>query len=416
MECNEVGTVRQASAREISRITRNLIAAQVVFLAFVGLAYANPDEPKKVNCDKGQTIAQKLQDNAKPITIEVRGTCHENVVIDRDDVTLVAGPSGGTVNGPDPTQNTITVRGARIVIDGLTVTGGFNGITNRGGLTIRNCTVQGTGRNGISFYRGGHGTVDHCTVRNNPRFGIRVEGGSATVTNSTISGNTEAGIIVNGGGNGRIGITDVTTYAGNTITGNQQSGIWVGIGGTAIVGGNEISSNGIGSGTFGQFGIGVFGATAAIVGNNTISGNAGAGVFAHSSSVLIGDAGFGLPTENTITGNGIGTSATKGGIYGFLGASLDIRNATINGNTGDGVTLNLRSTARMFGDTVTNNSANGILLTRGGGLVLQSPTVSVSGNTLFGVQCTDGESSGGGELSGIIGNTAGEVSPGCTGF
>jgi hypothetical protein len=35
---------------------------------------------------------------------------------------------------------------------------------------------------------------------------------------------------------------------------------------------------------------------------------------------------------------------------------------------------------------------------------------------LFGLECTDEESSFGGNTSGISGNTEGDVSPSCTGF
>ena len=123
---------------------------------------------KKVNCTKGQTITHALQGlDFIPITIQVKGTCNENVEIVRDDVTLIADPLGGTVIGLDPNEPTINVRALRTVIDGLTVSGGRTGITVRGGATIQNCTVQNTGGDGISFFHGGNGTVDNCTVQNN---------------------------------------------------------------------------------------------------------------------------------------------------------------------------------------------------------------------------------------------------------
>ncbi len=378
---------------------------------------------KKVNCTKGQTITHALQGfDFIPITIQVKGTCNENITIVRDDVTLIADPLGGIVNGADPNTNTISIGAARTVIDGLTVTGGRNGISvyGSGGSTIRNCTVQNNGRIGIVYFHGGHGLVDNCTVQNNGFIGVYIEGASATVINSTISSNTGPGIHVHLGGSARIGITDHDQYAGNTISNNQGNGIFITYGGRADIAGNTIQGNGTDpTSPSGRPGIFVHNAGATLVGNNRITGNSGTGVQAFgSSSVHIGAPDRGLPITgvfaNVITGN------AKGGIIGYLGASLYIRDATINGNSGDGVTLFLRSTAWMFGNTINNNTGHGILLTLGGGLLLQDPAVTVSGNTKFGLQCFGNESSFSGNTSGISGNGSGipeeQVSPSCTGF
>ena len=382
---------------------------------------------KKVNCTNGETIARALQVlDIVPITIQVKGTCNENISIVLDDVTLKADPLGGTINGPDPDKPTITLNAARTVIDGLTVTGGRGGIKVVGSATIQNCIVQNTGQSasssaGITFYHGGQGTVDNCTVHNNGNYGIVIEGGSATVTNSTISSNAAAGILLTLSGSARIGITDRFEYAGNTVRSNGSAGIRVTGSSSANIGGNTIEGNGTNLSSPDQCGIGVYNATATLAGNNKITGNTGSGVFASASVVVIGQPGTPLPITgpfaNEITGNGA-TAPTKGGVFGFLGSSLDIRSATINGNFGNGVTLSLRSTARMFDDIVNNNTGNGISLALGGGLFLPFgvPTVTVTGNTSFGLQCSGTESSYDGNTSGILGNAVGNVSPSCTGF
>lgn len=185
-----------------------LLSALLVLGVCGGQVWGDQGVVKKVDCAKGQTITHARQESSdNPLMIYVSGTCNENIEIVRNDVTLIADPpGGGTVNGPDPEKNTINVRASRTVIDGLTVTGGRTGIN--GGATIRNCTVQYTGRNGISFYHGGNGTVDNCQVINNPHHGIFIEGGSGTVINSRISSNGGTGIVINAGGGARIGITD----------------------------------------------------------------------------------------------------------------------------------------------------------------------------------------------------------------
>ena len=109
-------------------------------------------------------------------------------------------------------------------------------------------------------------------------------------------------------------------------------------------------------------------------------------------------------------------NAATGGVFGTQGSSLQIQGATINGNTGNGVFLNFQSNARMYDSIVNNNSGNGILLVHGAALLLQDPAVTVTGNALFGLQCGGTESSFSGNISGILGNTGGDVNPFCTGF
>jgi hypothetical protein len=381
-----------------------------------------------VDCNNGETITDALQQLGDPLTIQVKGTCNENVEIVRNDVTLIAHPSGGTINGPDPNKITINVRGSpRTVIDGLTVTGGRTGIN--GSAMIRNCTIQNNAWNGVSFYHGGNGTVDSCRIKDNPHHGIVIEGGSATVINSTISSNGGVGIIVNPGGSARIGITDRNEYAGNTISNNGSNGIHV-AGGSAFIGGNTISGNGTDpNARWGRHGIGFFYGNGSVVGYNRITGNPYSGIIAKSSAVMIGDGGFGLligaPGEdpmyaNVITGNNMAGTPDNGGVYGYLGASLDIRYSTISNNTGDGVILRLRSTARMYGDTINENSGNGILLDQGGGVRLQGPldpypvpavTATDNGSGLA-LQCFGGESS---FLGGFAAGSD-PVSGSCNGF
>jgi hypothetical protein len=150
-----------------------------------------------VDCARNQTITQALEHiPGSPLLITVKGTCNENVEIVRDDVTLLADPSGGGINGPDASQHTIRVRASRTLIDGLTVTGGKHGINVGGSATIQNCTIHDTGRNGINFYHGGHGVVDNCRITNSQNHGILIEGAVATVTNSTISSNAGAGFMI----------------------------------------------------------------------------------------------------------------------------------------------------------------------------------------------------------------------------
>ena len=381
-----------------------LLAALLVLVVCEAQAWGDKDDHhdnvKQVNCSKGQTITHALEEcDGNPITIEVKGTCNENVTIDRDDVTLMADPSGGAINGLDPNKHTIDVRAGRTTIDGLTVTGGWNGINvyGSGGLTIRNSTVQDTGRSGIVFSRGSYGAVDNCMVQKNGDRGIYIEGASVSVTNSTISYN-KMGIQVALGGNARIGVP-TGQYAGNTISNNYGNGIFVFGGSSAAIGGNTINGNGTDFNMiYGISGIFVLNATATLVGSNTIANNKGVGVLAASSTVRMAEPGFGLPTHNTITGNGTGPSTIpRGGALAQWGTSLVINDADISNNIGNGVALQGCSIASFVGP---------------------GPIPTVTGNSGFGLQCNDANSCSrfGGNTSGITGNMAGDVSPNCMGF
>lgn len=392
---------------------------------------AQPTLAVSVRCEAGQTIARALRqgDERKPLTVVVEGTCTENVVVDRDDVSLVAGSTGGTVTGVDPGLSTITVTAARVTIQGLTVTAGRNGILGVGARALRivNCTVENTGRTGIVFFQGASGTVDACTVRHNPVDGIAVESSSATVVNSVVSRNRRAGILLTDGSSGRIGVSNTGGAAGNSITENGSNGIHISIGSTAFIAANTISGNGTDpAGALGRLGLAVLHSSADLIGLNAITRNASHGVFARSASVLVGDPSFSFSSVNTITENGTAVPSSAG-IFGFAGTSLILRNANVSGNNGFGVVLSLRSSAQMSGNTIQNNlgfppNGDGIRLALGSGLLVDPSPAAVNvvtGNSGFGVNCTDGEASvvnTGFLVLAPPANAGGSVSPACTGF
>jgi hypothetical protein len=63
-----------------------------------------------------------------------------------------------------------------------------------------------------------------------------------------------------------------------------------------------------------------------VAGGNTITGNGTAGTFVIGSIAVVGDSGFGVPTNNMISGN-----ATNGISVG-LGSAPAVLNATMQNN------------------------------------------------------------------------------------
>ena len=389
-----------------------------VFLALTASTVARAQEPTKevtVNCALGETIAKALTlgDERKPMLVVVQGVCRESVTVGRSDVTL-RGAAGGSVSGPDSGVDAIAVTGNRVTIEGLTVTGGLNGIVGNGaaGLTVRNSVVEGTSRTGITYRNGASGLVEGCTIRLNPRDGLAVEASHASILDSTVTANARLGVVVTNGGSARIGLDPNNRPAGNAITSNGQNGVLVAFSSSAVLAMNQILDNGsVPGGLFGQIGVNVANATVDLAGGNTISGHAGQGIYARAASVMIGNPTYGISTVNTISGN------ASGGVFGFLGSSLVVRSAVISGNGAFGLGLSLKSDGQLFPSTIQNNGGDGIRLVFGSGLFVSQPSVVVSGNGGFGLQCTDGESSVVNTVYlALSGNGLGGVSGSCTGF
>jgi hypothetical protein len=379
------------------------------------------DRTTTVDCAAGETIAKALTrgDERKSLTILIKGSCSESVVINRSDVKLAAAAPGATISGPDPTIDVIRVTGSRVTIDGITVTGGRNGVTADGapGLIVQNAFVQNTGRNGITYAHGASGVVDSTAVTGNARDGVAVDAAQGTVINSQISNNARMGVGVFNSGSARIGVDNFNNAGGNIISANAWNGIHIVFGSTALIAMNQIIGNGTSTDSAAlKNGVNLASASADLVGGNTISGNIGTGVNLVRSSAIFGDTIFGFTTVNTVSGNG-----GLGGVFGFLASSLTIRDAVITGNTGSGLALSLNSSAQIISTTIQNNVAGapgtgeGIRLQLGSTLLASTPIGSVTGNAGFGLICTDGESSvvNTGFL-GIGANGLGTVA--CTGF
>jgi len=384
------------------------------------------DRSTTVDCAAGDTIARALRhgDERKSLTILVSGTCSEHVVINRSDIKLAPAAAGGTISGPDPAIDVIRVTGSRVTIDGITVTGGRNGVTADGaaGMIVQNALVQNTGRNGITYAHGASGVVDGATVTGNARDGVAIDAAQGTVINSQISQNTRFGVGTFNGGTARIGIDNFNNAGGNIISANASNGIHIVFGSTALIAMNQIIGNGTSADPAAlKIGVNLASANADFIGGNTISGNTGTGVNLVRSSANFGDANFGITTVNTISGNG--SPVSQGGVVAFNGSSVTIRDAVISNNVAFGLLLTFRSSAQIGNNTIQNNlsigpgTGDGIRLVFGSALFGTTPNGVVTGNGGFGLGCTDGESSviniG---LLGIGANALGGVGPGCTGF
>jgi hypothetical protein len=282
---------------------------------------------------------------------------------------------------------------------------GQNILGNTGPNTIRN-----NGTSGVAVLRSASALIDGNTIEGNSGDGVNVEGGSATVINNVIRANQSKGVTVNSSGHARIGISDTNQAGPNTVENNGLEGVQSGNGGAAYIWSNTIQNNGIASH---RPGVAIYRATGRLIGDNVIQGNGGHGVEVDQGQLFQGVGDFNLtPGRDIIRQNGYS------GISGWNGASLDIQYVEVTGNAENGIVLSLRSTLRIYDSTVSGNPLHGIAVYDGSAAAFYHPTGTqkaiITGNTGWGVFCNSEESSYTGDITGVTGNTAGQVS--CTGF
>lgn len=332
-------------------------------------------------------------------------------------------------------------------------------ITEGSSATIVGGVVETSGGSNIFVGRGSSGQIGigsnglnaGVTVQNGARDGIVVEGGNATIGFSTVSGNARTGILLSNAGSARIGIQNASTgYAPTLVTGNGATGIHVAIGASAFIGGTTIDGNGATpTGSFSGYGIGVHQATATMAGNNLVQNNAESGVFVRAGSIYIGDAAFGLATDNTIQNNG-NLGPNTGGLFAFQNGVIFVNDADVLDNAGaalqafeagiielraastatardeagvHGATINFGSTLRVRDSAaIVSPGGDGVQASNMSAVNVRDATAVIQGNgaTGVGVRCTNTEplevsaATLTGDLTGVTGKAGSHV--GCNVF
>jgi parallel beta-helix repeat protein len=250
-----------------------------------------------VNCST--TPPESLQsavDAAQPgDTINVTGTCNENLFISDEKARLILqGKSGAILHGQSE-DHVLNIRGRGIVIKSFEITGGAIGIyVNRGATAVINGNnIHNAGKQGI------------CIQHNS----------FAIITNNNIHDNLQAGIAVHENSQARIGFvsTDDTSPSPNTIQNNGGRGIEVNRASSARIIGNTIAGN---TGD----GIGVIRLSQADIADNTIDHNYN-GIFVRdNSSIQVGEDNptsfLDQPNTTTVDNN----NTHYGIVCGFGGA------------------------------------------------------------------------------------------------
>lgn len=296
-----------------------VIAASTLMPLLAGEAAAAPS--RHVDCDRGESLqavfSSVRRSRAIPLlrrpgaVVLVSGTCSENVEIteELDGITL-DGQGTATINGPDPTRDTLRLVGVRnFTVTGFTITGGRDGLNLRGAVmvSIRRNIIR-AGRDGIQVHRGSFAMITDNVLQNG-RDGIVVHESSAA----------------------RIGFATSTSAnpSPNVIDSNGRHGILVSRASTARIAGNMVINNGtsgIGSG------IRVDRVSQADIASNVIDLNREDGIrVVQNSGVNLGTSGTGHFLEVV---NSTGVPNVGVGIRGQVGGYAVGGLGTLNGAAG----------------------------------------------------------------------------------
>jgi hypothetical protein len=317
-------------------------------------------------------------------------------------------PTRITISGDNNVQVMRVAAGARLNLQRLTVSEGFNvcctgtekggGIDNDGTLTLYNTAFTGNmaGAYGGAIYNGGTLSVTNSTfIANGNMYGAGIfNAGKLTVTNSgfqnNASGESGAGLCNNGPGLGDgiagtgTAIVSKSVFSSNTANCGDGCGAGGGIanGGTLSVTQSTFSGN---STNGGGGGIENAGGTLTIT-NSTFSGNGAAGSVGGSGGGI--ENGGTLNVSNsTFSGNSAQSAGEGVGDGGGIenGGTLSITNSTFygNGTDGEGGGIDNWGTLRVTFGTFANNGSGSPPVAGGGNIINERNASAIIKSTIL---------------------------------
>ena len=213
-----------------------------------------------VDCGIGESINDALETPADDLTIQITGICSENVVVKRDNVSLLGsnkttdGIHGVTTGGtPEPAVLEI-FRSSNVTIKNLTIAnGGNDGIWAQGSRVLMDhVTVTGNADWGLTGTLAARFDSDNITVSSNDGGGVALTRGTTMVfRTSVVSGN---------GTNEAAVLSLAASYAyfiDSTISGDR--GVEVVMTGFAYLEDTSVSATGVALSSFEQGDINVYG-------------------------------------------------------------------------------------------------------------------------------------------------------------
>lgn len=163
----------------------------------------------QVDCDSGNTLADALARRADELTVEITGSCVEDLVIRRDRTTLIGAAPGAEIVGspspPIPFGGAVTVLGAsRVTLGDLTIRDGRRGvaIVQGGEARLERVTIRDQIRDGVFLQGGSQVWVEDCSIVDNGGEGIGAWADSSVIlafdATTVVSRNGRVGLLVSG--------------------------------------------------------------------------------------------------------------------------------------------------------------------------------------------------------------------------
>ncbi len=301
------------------------------------------------------------------------------------DTLLVDGPCFENVVIPERIVDVIIDGQGAATINGPDATNATITVSGRN-IAIQNFHSITGGRDGIVVDKGGTATITNNTIQGTGNAGIVVSNaGFAVIASNALQNNPANGITINYHSSANIGFLSVTdtTASPNTIQ-NNNNGIVISQSSSARIQGNTISVNGSTGITVTENSEARIGFRSGPAGTfsapNLIQRNQGAGI-------LVGRSSSARITGNTISNNTGGGVAINDGSTADIGPEAGVSGGsnTITGNGGaganarDGVTVARSSSAAVEGNLINNNTRDGVRIFRASQANVSSNTINSNG-------------------------------------
>ena len=336
-----------------------------------------------------------LNSATEPHTITVTGTCTENVTIsNRQRITIEAPPgqTANVANAASPARAVFLIdRSRSILLRRLTVSGGSSGIRIRTASEVmaEGCTIENNAGNGIALAAnstlqlGGNALAQAVQIRNNDGSGISSASSFVGIRgNTTVENNGFQAIFASGGS------IQVDGNVADNIFRNNAAGLSLGAVNGTFFGQNLFQNNGnVGVTVAGNANVLFFqrvlpdGTVRAAI----IEGHTHTGISVANLGVLLLSGGHqvhnnGSPTAPDFLRSGV--SISRG--------AMTATGAMITNNDGPGILVDFNANLSMGGAagmTISNNTQEGIRVTRMSVAGLFGTAITLAGNGVASLSC-----------------------------
>ncbi|MCI0416146.1 hypothetical protein L0222_25510 [bacterium] len=350
----------------------NILLA-VVFLA---IPFCLCADMVNVNCDNAESLQAAIDGLSSPTgphTINVTGTCVENVTIDHIDRLTIQGSSGATIRSASAANDIVVsinrsqeISLRQLIIDGDNQADDF-GVAGvfafRSDVDIRGCTIINNPDIGVTADTestaviGGPSAGQEVVISNNGAGIVAANNSILRIRGrTTIEDSVEDAVIVQAS---NLAVNGRTPPDGN-IYRNNGFGIGIISGGVAGINGSNLIEN---NGPIGLFvgrvpHVGINAVEGTAPGFTTIQGHTQFGIISVSSNIFFSSPLSSI--KHKVQNNGSSPITNDAGISAFRPGCVVARNVEIVNNIGAGIVLDGGACTTISDAAITGNSTDGL--------------------------------------------------------